>query len=209
MAIRVFLFDCGGVLLRDGDVRPYDTWAARLSLTAADLRARLWQGEAWKAAELGLITDGEFWERAGRDLGLTHREDVDALRESLSSTLQVDPQVLSLIDRVRQDHRVAMLSNATDALESILADRYGVADRFEVILNSARIGLAKPDPAIYQHALGTLGVPATEAVFVDDRAENVAAAAGLGLHVAWFIGASELERQLAPFLREPLISPSM
>ena len=93
-----------------------------------------------------------------------------------------------------------MLSNATDALEELLAERYSVADRFARILNSARLGMAKPDPAIFEHLLQQLALPPGEVVFVDDRAENVTAAASLGMHVIWYIHAAELERQLRPYL---------
>ena len=201
MAIKAFIFDCGGVLLRDRDVDAYGSWGKRLGLSSSELRCRLWHGETWAAAELGRITDDEFWDRSARDLGLANSEDIASLREALWGAWQVDAQVLSLVDRLRQTHRVAILSNATDGLEEMLARRYGVADRFEVVLSSARLGLAKPDPAIYERALATLGLEAREVVFIDDRAENIAAAAELGLHVAWFVGAGELERQLEAYLK--------
>jgi len=83
-----------------------------------------------------------------------------------------------------------------------LEQRYGVADRFEAIINSARIGIAKPDPGIYEAMLRRLDLKASEVLFVDDRAENVAAAARLGVHVLWFVHAEELERQMAVYLNE-------
>jgi putative hydrolase of the HAD superfamily len=92
-----------------------------------------------------------------------------------------------------------MLSNATDVLEERLSQTYGVADRFEHILNSARLGWAKPDPRVYAELCQRLQLDPHEIVFVDDRAENIVAAAAHGLHVAWFVGATELERQLAAF----------
>jgi HAD superfamily hydrolase (TIGR01509 family) len=196
MAIKAFIFDCGGVLLRDKNDGAYETWARRFGLTPAQLREQLWHGETWTSAELGRISEAEFWDRAGRELGLTAAEEIAALADDLWGAWQVDEAVLALVDRLRQTHRLAILSNATDALEGMLAGRYGVADRFEVILSSARLGLAKPDPAVFGRALAALGLEAGEVVFVDDRAENIAAAAALGLHVAWFVGAAELQRQL-------------
>lgn len=200
MSIQAFLFDCGGVLLRDGDDAPYRAWEGRLGLPAGALRHRLWEGEAWPLAERGEITDEEFWARSGRELGLTAPEDVARLRDDLWGAWQVEPGVLALVDRLRRRHRVAILSNASDALEGMLAARYGVADRFEAILNSARLGVAKPERAIYEQALGALGLESRETVFIDDRAENVAAAAALGLHVVWYVGPTELARQLAAYL---------
>ena len=61
-------------------------------------------------------------------------------------------------------------------------------------------GVAKPEPAIYQELLKRLRLGAAEVVFIDDRAENVAAAASLGMHVIWYLGAAELERQIEVYL---------
>jgi putative hydrolase of the HAD superfamily len=136
--------------------------------------------------------------------GLRDPADVACLRADLWNTWVVDERVLALIDRVRARYRVAMLSNATDALEAQLSERYGVADRFEVLGNSARLGVAKPAPAAFQAVLARLKLEPEEVVFVDDRAENIAAAAALGLHVIWFVDARELERQLEVYLNSPL-----
>jgi len=204
MTIRAFVFDCGGVLLRDGDLTPYSVWEQRLGMQPGELAACLWRGEIWSAAEVGQISDDEYWRRVGAHVGLTEAEQAEALRDELWQTWVVDEQVLALIDRLRERYRMAMLSNATDALDALLAERYGVADRFEVLGNSARLGVAKPDPAAYQAVLGRLGLKPEEVVFVDDRAENVSAAAALGMHVIWFVNARELERQLSMYLRAPM-----
>jgi HAD superfamily hydrolase (TIGR01509 family) len=200
MSIQAFLFDCGGVLLRDGDDAPYRAWEERLGLPAGELRRRLWEGDTWSLAERGRITDEEFWARSGSALGLGAPEDLARLREDLWGAWRPEPGVLEIVDRLRRTHRVAILSNASDALEGMLAERYGVADRFEAILNSARLGVAKPERAIYERALAALGLEPRETVFIDDRAENIAAAAALGLHVVWYVGPAELARQLAAYL---------
>jgi putative hydrolase of the HAD superfamily len=51
---------------------------------------------------------------------------------------------------------------------------------------SCRVGLIKPEPAIYETALRALGVQPEEAVFFDDLEENIAAAQALGIHaILW------------------------
>ncbi|MBN1400561.1 MAG: HAD family phosphatase [Anaerolineae bacterium] len=200
MSIKTFVFDCGGVLLRGGDVSAYARWEERLGLEPGCLPTRLWEGEPWESAQMGRISDAAFWQRAGAKLGLDDPELIQTLRRDLWDTWVVDEQVLSMVEALRRRYQVAMLSNSTDALEEILAQRYRVADRFEVILNSARLGIAKPDPSIYTEMLRRLEREPGEVLFIDDRAENVTAAAALGIHVAWFVDAAELTRQLAPYL---------
>ena len=200
MAIKAFVFDCGGVLLRDGDLSAYDLWENRLGLGSGELASRLWQGETWARAARGELTERQFWMQAGQELGLGNDDLVDALREDLWGTWVVDEKVLAIIDVLRERYRVAMLSNATDALEELLEKRYQIADRFETVVNSSRVGVAKPDARIYQTMLQALDVEAKEVIFVDDRAENVAAAAGVGMHIIWYVHAAELERQLSAYL---------
>ena len=199
--IRVVVFDCGGVVLSSGDMSPYKKWEQRLGLAEGELARRLWEDKTWTLAERGEITEDELWQRVGAEIGLTDAATRQQLRADIWSTWDVDEQVLALIDRIRPHYRVAMLSNATDALEAILETRYGIGDRFESIVNSARVGIAKPAEGIYRHLLAALGVQANEVVFIDDRAENIAAAAQLGIHVIWYVNADELERQLAAYLR--------
>lgn len=200
MTIQALVFDCGGVVLRDQDGSRYARWEARLGMRPGELKERLWFSPLWAQAETGQLSEADFWRTAGDELGLT-AEETSQLARDLWQSWCVDSDVLALIDRARARFRVAMLSNATDALEHQLAHVYGIADRFDPIINSARCGVAKPSPEIYHLLLERLNLEPREIVFVDDRAENVTAAAALGMHVIWFVDAKELERQLAPYLR--------
>lgn len=200
MTIQALVFDCGGVVLRDRDGAHYARWEARLGLQPGQLQERLWHGPLWSQAELGQLSEAQFWAAAGQELGLS-QEETEQLARDLWASWAVDPDVLALIDRARARFRIAMLSNATDALEHELSQVHGIADRFDPIINSARCGIAKPAPEIYQLLLSRLELEPGEVVFIDDRAENVTAAAALGMHVIWFVHPQELERQLAPYLR--------
>lgn len=208
MPIKALVFDCGGVVLRDADSFHYDRWEARLNLQAGELRQRLWHGPYWAEAEIGRLTEEEFWQEAARDLGLDSGEARQMARD-LWASWQVDPNVLALVDKARRRFQVAMLSNATDALEDALAHTYRIADRFDPIIVSARYGIAKPAPEIYHLLLEKLDAKPQEVVFIDDRAENIAAAAALGMHVIWFLNPSELERQLASYLSEAIFDRAL
>ncbi len=60
--------------------------------------------------------------------------------------------------------------------------RWVPLELMRVVADSSALGFRKPDPAIYRHTLAELGVDPHEAVFVDDTAINVTAAAALGMH---------------------------
>jgi putative hydrolase of the HAD superfamily len=75
--------------------------------------------------------------------------------------------------------------------------REGWDEMFDAIVISGEVGMRKPEPGIFAHALDLLGVSAGETVFVDDLRVNVLAAAELGLvgvhHTSYDQTALELE----------------
>ncbi|MFC4636773.1 HAD family hydrolase [Deinococcus hohokamensis] len=79
--------------------------------------------------------------------------------------------------------RIGVLSNTLPSIDRTLA-AVGLADLVDVAVATCLIGTHKPDPGAYHHALEALGVSPAEALFVDDKAENVAAAQALGMQGA-------------------------
>jgi FMN phosphatase YigB (HAD superfamily) len=69
-------------------------------------------------------------------------------------------------------------------------------DNFTFKTLSAEVKLIKPDAAIYEHTLRGLGVSAEEALFVDDRENNIRAARALGMHAIQFQSIAELKDDL-------------
>lgn len=67
-----------------------------------------------------------------------------------------------------------------------------VFDHFRDIVVSGEERLTKPNPAIYALAMRRFGLGQGEAVFIDDRADNVAAADAAGLIGHVFTGAVQL-----------------
>ncbi len=67
---------------------------------------------------------------------------------------------------------------------------------FDVALSSCFIGLRKPKREMYRRALDIIGKPAERILFIDDRPENAAAGAAVGMKSIWFKGADTLRRDL-------------
>jgi putative hydrolase of the HAD superfamily len=188
-AIQAIIFDIGGVLIHVHRPEVYRVIEARLGLGAGTLAPLLWGSDEWRLAEVGAISDDEYWRRMAPRLGLSTPEALDELHADLFGDLRLDPDLVALVRRLRARYRTAMLSNASDSVGSDRwRARYAAHDLFDVEIVSARVGLAKPDAAIYRLALQQLGVAPEAAVFVDDAPPNVAAAAALGIHAVQFTG---------------------
>jgi len=92
------------------------------------------------------------------------------------------PRMLDAIERLRKaSFRTAALTNNW-ANEDGGRDNGELRARFDVFVESAVVGLRKPDPRIYDHVLGELGVEAAQAIFLDDIGRNLKTARAMGMH---------------------------
>jgi putative hydrolase of the HAD superfamily len=92
------------------------------------------------------------------------------------------PDVVPALEAMRgAGLRLAVVSNFDERLSGILAG-LGLHDRVDAVVVSSELGVAKPDAAIFRHALGRLGVQPREAIHVGDHAlEDVEGAQGAGM----------------------------
>jgi putative hydrolase of the HAD superfamily len=80
-------------------------------------------------------------------------------------------------------------------LESIERE-FNWIHRFDVLVWSFQLGIAKPDPAIYRHTLDELGSRPEETLFIDDKRENVEAARALGIQAIQYSTVERLRADL-------------
>jgi putative hydrolase of the HAD superfamily len=97
--------------------------------------------------------------------------------------------------------RAAILTNNVREWEPLWRRMLPVDEIFELVVDSAFVGMRKPDPRIYELTLDRLGLPAEACLFVDDIDVNVHAARELGIHAVHFQtteqAIAELEELLA------------
>jgi putative hydrolase of the HAD superfamily len=109
---------------------------------------------------------------------------LDDVEEALLAALhfQAFPDVPPALERMRRAGlRLVVVSNWDVSLHERLAET-GIAGRVDAAVASAELGVAKPDPAIFAHALGLAGVPAGDAVHAGDSPrEDVAGARAAGI----------------------------
>ena len=187
--IRALILDFGGTIVTmDGDADSARQVAAELDVALADVMAVVMGHPDWTDAMLGKYTIEEFDQRLYARLGKPYDPAQHPLIYRMFANEILNTSLLAVADEVRAANgKAAILSNATfDLEERLLIDKFAIFDRFDLVVNSARLGIVKPDPAIYHHTLDLLEVAPHEAIFVDDLPENVKAAAALGIHAIHF-----------------------
>lgn len=195
MPIDVVLFDFGGVIVPAQGGEALAAYESRLGLDPGLLHPLMFDSDLWRSVSIGTLDTDGYWEAVGQG----SQRDPALLREMLADVWEppdIDEDVLAIIRALRTRVRVALLSNASLGLEAHL-QRLGIADLFDPIINSARVGLRKPDPAVFQHALTVLDVPPRSVLFVDDKSRNTVVAEELGIASIVFDNADNLARALS------------
>ncbi|MGW0579825.1 HAD-IA family hydrolase, partial [Streptomyces sp. NPDC002920] len=102
-------------------------------------------------------------------------------------------------------YRLALLTNNVREWEPLWRAQLPVDELFDVVVDSHREGVRKPDPAVYRILLDRLGgIAARRCMFVDDTDENCRAAAGLGFRAVRFADTDSAIREISGLLHRPV-----
>jgi putative hydrolase of the HAD superfamily len=136
------------------------------------------------ALERGAITEADFLARLEGGLAevLDRPVSLHGFGERLMAALHPNEELFAYYRGLRdRGVRLALLTNNVREWEPLWRPKLPVDDVFELVVDSAFVGMRKPEPEIYALTLERLGVPAEACVFVDDLEINVDAARSAGM----------------------------
>jgi putative hydrolase of the HAD superfamily len=190
---RVIFFDVGNTLLFPNRTRMLDSIASDRHPTLEQWQTL--ERRTKKEFDLGMQNgraDHGFWwifhtyllQQLGEDISIR-----DVLVEKTQNSAnwdQVPPGTRDCLDRLRQNFRIAVISNADGGIERLLS-RCGIADCFESITDSGIVGVEKPRAEIFEAALATLNARADESLYVGDvYSVDYVGARNAGMHAVLF-----------------------
>ena len=198
LALRAVIFDYGRVLTGPPDPAAYAELLRITGLSADRLDQFYWKDR--HAYDEGKLTGLGFWRQIVRDEGLKLSESDDWRAESVGRA-HVDARGPGHVGVATGASRqrgllTAIVSNMGDSVHEHMVRELGWLSRFDVLVWSYQLGIAKPDPAIYRYALEKLGTQPAETLFIDDKAENVDAAVALGMKGIIFSDVEKLRADL-------------
>ena len=190
------IFDYGNVLSLPQSQAEADALAASLETSSRRFHEVYWRfRRAYDEAALG---PDAYWREVARALS---RDLTSPLLEKLlhldaRSWIHPSPGMPEWAEEVRRAGlRIGLLSNMPGPIRDAVLTA-GWLPEFDDATFSCDVFETKPAPPIYEHCLRGLGIEAWEALFLDDRPENVEAARSLGMHAVVFTTAAEVAIEL-------------
>jgi putative hydrolase of the HAD superfamily len=187
MEIRAVIFDFGGVLCFHPTDQQIRSAADACGMSTADFLTFFWANR--RAYDAGDIGPEQYWQeiaskaRRRFDPGLIE----EMILREIDFWTRYDQRMLAWNQELREHGlRTGILSNLPSPLGQHLR-----ATQFEKLFHHAtfsyELNLVKPQAAIYQHMIEGLGISPAEALFIDDRSENVEGARAVGLQAHLFV----------------------
>jgi putative hydrolase of the HAD superfamily len=193
-AIEVVVSDFGGVLTsplmhafaalqEEDDLDAGALGGALRRIAERDGRHPLYELECGRMTEHDFLSELAAQLRA--DLG--REVEMHSFAERYFAHLEPNDAMIGFLRELRgRGYRLAMLTNNVREWEPLWRSMLPVDELFDVVVDSAFVGLRKPDPAIYRLTCERLAVAPEACLFVDDVEPNVAAAIAFGMAAVLF-----------------------
>ena len=187
MAVRAVAFDIGGVLERVGDLDEWlGRWRGRVGLDEGVFQDRLGSVDPRSMIGTGQMSEAEFRQGYVDAFGF-NEADADAFMADMWDWYcgELDDELMAFARNLRPTYRFGIISNSADGARREEQRRWGfeqLVDDPAHIVYSHEVGVAKPDPRIYQIACDRLDVEPAELAFLDDVRICVNGASALGIH---------------------------
>jgi HAD superfamily hydrolase (TIGR01509 family) len=195
-AITTIIFDFGMVISSFDVTRFLRNVSAATGLTLEQLPALLEKiRDVVVRYETGLVSTDEFFRTVLDRTGL--RITKEAFARAYNDIFTPIPETRELIRALKPRYKLGLLSNTSEWHFEGAIKPVDVFSLFDAVTLSFEVKALKPSEAIYRDILQKLGSRPEECVYIDDLAENAAAATRIGMHAIHYTGPSRLRESLA------------
>lgn len=192
--IRGIFFDLGNVLVTLDSGAFVQKMESLTGLNSEQLRS-FFTGTLVLDYECGRVNDDEFLS------GLSSRAGVEIAKDDFADVWsclfhEIPPVSEDLLKNLAQKYQLWAISNTNRMHFEYIREHFNFLSHFKGWSLSYELGVAKPDPAIYMHALAGSGIELPEALLIDDQAINVESARNLGMDAIQFLNSRNLIEEL-------------
>jgi putative hydrolase of the HAD superfamily len=197
MSIQAVIFDYGKVLSHSEDPEAQRRLIALTGLDRPSFDLHYWRHR--HNYDTGALDGRAYWTEIAKSAGVDFApEQIDNLIETdILMWTSLNEEMLTWVVALQEaGFRTAILSNMGWEILGYMRQEFGWLSHFQHHTWSCELGIGKPDPAIYIHTCEKLGVAPQNAIFLDDKPENIAAASGIGLNAILFETIEQLRHDL-------------
>jgi putative hydrolase of the HAD superfamily len=196
MALSAVIFDYGMVLSAAADPEAHHELIRIFGAPAVDFEREYWAFR--HAYDSGEFDGSGYWQRCAQAAGVTVTQ--EQIRQLIANDIRMwsklNPVMVDWAVTVSQaEFKTGILSNIPFEIADVFKE-FDWVKKFTHNTWSCYLRTAKPDPAIYHHVVDALGVRPEEALFLDDRQENVLSAEAVGLQGILFRNVEQLQVEL-------------
>lgn len=205
----IVLMDVGNVLLPVAASAHVRRLAVESGLSPTHVREAIHGARLEERFESGRLSVAELVGEVRRALAAPHLAD-RVVQEAWDAVVDTtpDPVMTSVARRLAASGRLLLASNTNVSHWAVIEPKLARCGLRAPAALSFRLGVMKPDPAFFERLADRLGRRGGPLVFLDDRAENVAAARGAGVAGWVHHDAADSRSRLEELLPEVLGGPS-
>lgn len=183
--IKALIFDCFGVVYEDSFDRMYRSFGGDPHKDVDFIKHVFQLSNSGKITSPGAL----IAEKLGIDLAVWEAASIGAG--------DFDYQMLEYVTTLKNQYKIAMLSNISEKGLAAHLDVTVLEKYFSPVLESSKIGFAKPEAQAYEYAANKLGVRLDECIMIDDREEYCEGAARVGMGYILYSDLSSLKEQIS------------
>jgi epoxide hydrolase-like predicted phosphatase len=128
-----------------------------------------------------------------------HTQDSRLISEFYKRIVVLDADVIKTIQDLNLAGLKTPVISNTSAEGMRLNEEVGIYEHFGPLILSCDVGIEKPDRKIYEIAVERIGLKPEECIFVDDKVDNLATAAIMGMKTILFKDAEQLRKDLEKY----------
>lgn len=137
--------------------------------------------------DLGEESEVGFYHRIIKEQNLHEKSAMRIFNHYFFDLFDLNEELMVFIRANRPPLQMAICSNFSSLLRSLLEKKWKIVDDFDVLVISSEVKLLKPDEHMYQLTLKRLKLQPQETIFVDDSEKNVSGARAIGMNGIQFL----------------------
>ncbi|MCJ8277412.1 MAG: HAD-IA family hydrolase [Bdellovibrionales bacterium] len=186
MSYKLVIFDLGNVLINIHFDQCFRAWSKKSGLEVSKISSWFSEDEMYQKHERGQITGHDYFEYVNQSLnmGLSYEDFLEGWNSIFGVAIK---ETAEFIEAYSSKIQMCALTNSNKLHRDAWTELYRKElSRMDKVFCSSLIQTRKPEPYSYNHVLNEMNITASEAIFLDDKLENIEAARELGINSILF-----------------------